>query len=313
MKNLSIELLQEADLEASETLLKLAFGTFLKLSDPLKFGGGAVYWPRWYRDPSSAFAAKIDNQLIGYSLSANWGTYGGFGPLIVHPNYWDQGIGSRLMMASLEKIEDWKIKQLIFCTHANSPKHIYFYGKFGLSPRFLIAVFAQNKLPNNPELNAFRYSQLSPEQQTESLQDCYQLTDKIYEGLDFRAEIKNVQTCSLGDTIFLWDEAGLFAFAVCHYGETSEAQTNTCYLKFAAVRPDNQAKENFEKLLDESEKIAVIEGMSSLIFGIDTACENAYRQTLARKYQIQSLMLSLHKPNQSGHSRPEIYIIEDRR
>ncbi len=310
MNSIEISLLQESELPEAEKLLRLSFGTFLGLNEPMDFGKGAEYMSRWYRDPLGAFAARADKKLIGYSLVANWGSCGGFGPIVTHPDYWDRGIGSQLLDASWSKFLEWESQQIVFCTHANSPKHIYFYGKFGAYPRFLIALCTK-AISNTqlPTLQAQRYSQLSSEQQAVSLNASYQLTDKIYEGLDWQSEILLVEQRSLGDTLFIWDDTGLIGFAICHYGTGSEAPRENCYVKLAAA----QSAEAFEQLLDECEALTIILGMSSLVAGVDTACVDAYRRMIARKFRLSALSVSMHKPNQTGYSRPDVYVIEDRR
>lgn len=308
--NFEISLLQENELPEAEKLLRLCFGTFLRLSEPMDFGNGAEYTSRWYRDPLSVFAAKADKKLIGFSMVSNWGSCAGFGPIVTHPDYWDRGIGSQLISASWSKFDEWGNQQIIFCTHANSPKHIYFYGKFGAEPRFLIALFTK-AIPSIQlqALKAQRYSQLKSDRQAESLNAAYQLTDKIYEGLDWRSEILLVQQRSLGDTLFVWDDTGLIGFAICHYGAGSEAASGTCYVKLGAAK----AAEAYEQLIDECEVLATTLGLSSLVAGVDTACIDAYHRTIARKFRLSVLSVSMHKPNQKSYSRPDVYVIEDRR
>jgi GNAT superfamily N-acetyltransferase len=310
MTYVEISLLQESELPEAEKLLRLSFGTFLGLNEPMDFGGGAEYTSRWYRDPLGAFAARTDGKLIGYCMVANWGSCAGFGPLVTHPDYWDRGIGSLLMNASWKKFAEWGSKQIVFCTHANSPKHIYLYGKFGAEPRFLIALCSRDVPETQPQtLKAKQYSQLSFEQQAENLNAVYQLTNTIYQGLDWRSEILLVQQRSLGDTLLIWDDKELIGFAICHYGMGSEAAKNTCYLKLGAAK----SAEAFEQLIDECVTLTAMLGMSSLVAGVDTACVDAYHLLLARKFRIQFLCVSMHKPNQTGYSRPDVYVIEDRR
>lgn len=308
--NIDISLLQESELPEAEQLLNLSFGTFLGLTEPMDFSKGAKYSSRWYRDPSSAFAARAEGKLIGFCMLANWGTCAGFGPIVIDPDYWDRGIGSQLITSSWSKFDEWQTQQIIFCTHTNSPKHIYFYGKFGAEPRFLIALCSKTISSIPPKtLQAQRYSQLSTEQQLESLNAVYQLTDNIYEGLDWRSEIVLVQQRSLGDTLLVWNDTELIGFAICHYGVGSEAVRGSCYIKLAAAK----SAQAFEQLVDRCEAFSIILGMSSLVAGVDTACVDAYHRILARKFQLSTLLLSMHKPNQAGYSRPDVYIIEDRR
>lgn len=313
MSEIEITLLQESELLDAENLCRLAFGTFIGLEDPMLFGNGAEYAPRWYRDPTAIFAAKVHGRLIGYSSAANWGSFGSFGPLVVHPDYWDRGIASELLVALMAKFQEWGTRHISFCTFTNSPKHLWLYGKFGFAPRFLIAVCAKAILPKQKALEAKRFSQLSSEEQQESLKAAHELTNEIFEGLNLACEIALVLDRHIGDTLMLWDEAGLLGFAICHYGAGSEAAFNNCYVKFAAVRWGNNAAEAFERLLDECEILSAIVGMSSLVAGVDTACYDAYNRVLARKYNIEIIVLSMHQPNEPGYSRGDVYILNDRR
>ena len=311
MNSVEIALLQENELPEAEKLLRVSFGTFLGLAEPMSFGNGAVYTNRWYRDPLAVFAAKANGKLLGFSMVSNWGSCGGFGPIVIHPSYWNQGIGYQLMTTSWLKFQQWGTQKIIFCTHANSPKHIYFYGKVGAEPRFLIALCTKKLSSTQPKpiLKAQRYSQLSPQQRETSLKAAYQLTNKIYSGLDWRSEILLLHKLSIGESLFVWDDTGLIGFAICHYGAGSEAAQDNCYVKLAAAK----SAVAFEQLIDECEALTVTLALSSLVAGIDTACIDAYRRMRARKYYLKSLSISMHKPNEAGYSRPDVYVIEDRR
>lgn len=311
MKQVEISLLQERELPEAEKLLRLSFGTFLGLTEPMNFSNGATYTNRWYKDPQAVFAAKLDSKLVGFSMVANWGSCGGFGPIVVHPDYWDQGIGYQLMKTSWSKFEQWGTQQIIFCTHANSPKHIHLYVKVGAEPRFLIALFrkAISATQEKPVPKAKRYSQLSPQEQENSLKAAYQLTNKIYSGLDWRSEILLLQKLSMGDSLFIWEDAELIGFAICHYGAGSEAAADNCYVKLAAAK----SALAFEQIIDECETLTQILALSSLVAGVDTACIDAYRRMLAKEFQLKSLSISMHQPNEPGYSRPDVYVIEDRR
>jgi hypothetical protein len=42
-------------------------------------------------------AQSANGQLVGFNFVTNWGSVGFFGPFIVHPDYWDQGIAKQLL------------------------------------------------------------------------------------------------------------------------------------------------------------------------------------------------------------------------
>lgn len=68
------------------------------------------------------------------------------------------------------------------------------------------------------------------------------LTDEIFRGLDLAREIVAVKEQGLGDTVLVRRAGTLEGMAVCHCGAGSEAGGDTCYVKFAAVRPGRKRR-----------------------------------------------------------------------
>ena len=99
--------------------------------------------------------------------------------------------------------------------------------------------------------------------------------------------------------------------AVCHYGPGTEAGSGTCYIKFAAARPGAAAEQDFSRLIDACEQMALAGKLSRLVAGVNTARHEAYRQMLARGFSpfIQGVVMS--KPNEPGYNRPGVHIIDD--
>lgn len=309
--SISIRPLKESELAQGNHIFRIAFGTFVKSPIPANYGSDLNYMNRWYIDPKAAFAAEIDGQLVGVNIATNWGSFGLFGPLIVHPDFWEQGIGKKLIEPAIACFESWNIKQAGFCTFANSPKHLYLYQKFGFHPRFLIAFTSKQAQSYQEPFQGLRYSQLGTLEQTESLKNCYELTDKIYDNLDLRSEIATVNTKKLGDTILLWGGDVLLGFAICHCGENTEAGKDICYVKFAAVRPGAKTEEWFEKLLQECEKFAVEQKLSRLVCGMSTERDRAYGKMIALGFKVDRLAVAMHKPNKPAYNRSDVFVIDD--
>jgi len=90
--------LEEQDLPEADRIMRLAFGTFIGLPDPMTFMGDAQYVrTRWKANPTAAFAAEYDGEVVGSNFATNWGSVGFFGPLTVRPDRWDRGVGKWLM------------------------------------------------------------------------------------------------------------------------------------------------------------------------------------------------------------------------
>ncbi|MEA5571799.1 GNAT family N-acetyltransferase [Calothrix sp. UHCC 0171] len=316
--NVSIRLLKSHELDAADHIFRLAFGTFVGLPEPTEFYGDATYIPhRWKSDPTTVFVAEADGKLIGSNLAVNWGSFGFFGPLSVHPDYWNQGIGQKLVEPAIASFEQWNHRLNGLFTFAQSPKHHALYQKFGFRLQFLTAIMAKSVQPNQvpTQLQVLpgetQYSQINPEQRLECLRACREVTESVYEGLNLSREIQTVQAQGLGETVLLWDESNLAGFAVCHCGAATEAGSDTCFIKFAAVRCGKNAADNFEKLLDLCEALTVARGMSKLVAGINTSRDDAYCRMLARGFRPEIIGVAMQKPNQQGYNRHDVFAIDD--
>src|SRR6202171_5153891 len=227
----------EHDLPAADRIMRLAFGTFLGMPDPLKFMGDAAYArTRWLADPSAAFAAELSGELVGTNFATRWGSVGFFGPLTIRPDLWDRGIAQLLLEPTMDLFDRWGIRHAGLFTFAASAKHIGLYQKFGFWPRFLTALMELPVVAEHNSAQWARFSEFSPKGKKSCLQACRELTSSIYDGLDVEREIRAVDDQHLGDTVLTWTESRLAGLAVCHAGPGHEAGSGKCYVKFGAVR-----------------------------------------------------------------------------
>ncbi len=309
--HVSIRLLQQSELASADEVFRLAFATLNRNQETARYTSDMTFIKRWFTDPTAAFAAEVNGQLVGSNFAINWGSFGLFGPLTVHPNFWGQGIAQRLIEPAMECLQHWNIKQAGFFTRSDSPLHLNLYQKFGFYPRFLTAIMSKPVRPAQQLLQGLRYSELPEDKQRECLRCSRELTNILYDGLDLEREIRVVEKQGLGDTIFLWDDKSLMGFAVCHYGKDTEAGSDTCYIKFGAVRLGPKAGQNFEQLLQECETLSLLQRASRLVGGVNTARQKAYQQMLDLGFRIDRLGVAMHKPIEPAFNRREAYVIDD--
>jgi|SRR5579871_3908313 len=303
--------LEEGDLTAADRIFRLAFGTFLGLPDPTRFHAGAEFVRnRWLAYPDAAFVAVRNSEVVGSIFAANWGSMGFFGPLTVRPDLWDQGIAKRLLAPVVETFDRWGTRHAGLFTFAHSIKHVGLYQKFGFWPRFLTAIMSKPVAPSSKPAPS-TFSQLSREQQADAIKACRELTDAVYEGLDLSPEILAVEKQKLGDTVLVWDDGKLAALAICHCGPGTEAGPDTCYIKFGAVRPKDQAVGNFASLLCACESLAAQRKLSKLVAGVNTSRDRAYRKMLAFGFRTQFQGVTMHRASDAGYDRSSLYVIDD--
>src|SRR5690242_12500767 len=108
---IAVRPLRESELPAADRIMRVAFGTFLGMPEPSSFMGDAAFVPpRWRSNPKSAFAAEADGAVVGSNFASRWGSFGFFGPLTVRPDFWDRGVGKRLMEPVMACFESWGIR-----------------------------------------------------------------------------------------------------------------------------------------------------------------------------------------------------------
>jgi predicted N-acetyltransferase YhbS len=307
-----VRALEDHDLVEADRIMRLAFGTFLGMPDPTQmFGDADIARTRFRADPSAALAAEVDGKLIGSNFVANWGSFGFFGPLSVDVSLWNKKVGQRLMEPTCELFEKWNCTHSGLFTFSHSAKHAALYQKFDFWPRFLTPIMSKQPGPAGTTVKFVRYSELNTAQKKEARAACCETTSKIYDGLDVSVEIRSVDQQGLGDTLLLFEDSKVSAFAICHVGKGSEAGSGACYVKFGAALPGPSVATNFEKLLDACESYAAAQGVNDLEMGTNMARQESYRILLGRGFKTFLQGVAMQKSDEAGYNRPGVFVLDD--
>ena len=293
------------DVDSADRVMRLAFGTIRDLPDPsAAFGDAETVRTRFRAAPECAWAAEADGEVVGSVFAACWGSFGFFGPLTVHPGLWDRGIGSRLLRPVLEAFTSWGVRQAGLFTFAGSPKHLGLYQKHGFWPGSLTVVTTR-EIGSTASCSYALVSQELGNRHDLVLDEIRGLTDQVFRGLDLGREIVAVNEQEIGDTVLVRGngDGSLDGMAVCHCGAGSEAGGDTCYVKFAAVRPGQgaDAAMRFERLLDACEAYAAESGLGRLVAGVNTGRLDAYRCLLARGFRTEQIGVSMRLRAEGPH------------
>ena len=313
--SVSVRPLTEADLPEAQRIVRRAFGTFLGAPDLDTFWTDFDYvYGRYGAEHVASFAAELDGELVGSNFATRWGSVGFFGPLSTRTDLWNRGIAQPLVKAVSDAFDKWGVSHAGLCTFPQSTKHIWLYQKFGFYPRYLTPVMAApagTAIGTDDERPA-RYSGLPQMQRHEVEAAVRELCEELFPGLDLAAEIRTCTARNLGDTLLLRDgDSRLGGFAVCHWGPASEAEAGCLFVKFGAVYPGRGADARFAALLDACGALARSVGMENVLAGVNLSREEAYRQMLARGFRSRMNVVTMHRPNEPGYSRPGLYILDD--
>jgi hypothetical protein len=224
----------------------------------------------------------------------------------------NRGIARRLLAASMEIVDGWRVHEAALFTFSNSPKHIHLYQGFGFWPRFLTALLSKPPVEHwGASFDTFSHT--SDDDRVAVIDACRQVADSVYPGLDLGSEIRTVYEQQLGETVLLWGGDSLDAFAVCHQGAGTEAGADTCYIKFAAARSGPRAESVFELLLRACEVHALQCGLQRMEAGVNTGRGQAYRTMLSLGYRADSYGIAMHRNDSPAYNRPDCYVVDDLR
>ena len=301
--------LKPHEVEEADRIVRLAFGTFLGLPNPLDFMGDRNFMRSRFRSPHvKVIAARDGGRLIGTNVATRWGSFGFFGPLTVLPEYWDRGVAQRLLEETMKIFDSWDLRHSGLFTFPQSAKHVALYQKFGYWPRYLTALM--NRTPESNGAAPALLSVLKRTEREQAIASCAKLTHRIDKGLDLSCEIRAALAQRTGDVVLSYSRATLDGFAVCLNGPGSEGGEKTCYVKFGAVRSGAGAGNRFDKLVDACDAFAASRG-ATLEAGVNLAREGAYRRMRARGFRVTMQGVAMQRPHHEGFNHADAYVIDD--
>jgi GNAT superfamily N-acetyltransferase len=314
---IQVGLLKQSELEEADRIVRLAFGTFLGIPNPLEFMGDRSFMtPRWRSIHVKVIAAREGGRLIGSNVATRWGSFGFFGPLTVLPEYWGRGVAQRLLKATMSIFEKWGVRHTGLFTFPSSAKHVGLYQKFGYWPRYLTAIMTRTPeakpatRAKPADASGLLLSAFTKSRRKQTIQACGTLTHKIDHGLDLAEEIEAVLAQRTGDIVLTYTRHVLDGFAVCLNGPGSEGGEKTCYVKFGAARGGKGAGERFDKLLNACDEFAAARG-ATIEAGVNLAREDAFRRMRRHGYRVLTQGVAMQRPHLAGFNRTDAYVIDD--
>jgi GNAT superfamily N-acetyltransferase len=304
--------LRADELEEAGRIMRLAFGTFLSLPNPMEFMGDRDFvTPRWHARNTKLLAARDSGKLVGSNMATRWGSFAFFGPLTVLPEYWNRGVAQQLLAATMKIFDRWGVRRSALFTFPHSPRHVGLYQKFGYWPGSLTALM--KRTPASPAWALVEgakvpvlLSSLTNKEQEQAMAACAKLTNALERGLDLGDEMRAVMAQRVGEVVLIEGRHAMDAFAVCMHGAGSEGGEKTCYVKFAIAR----SGERFARLLDAIDALALAQG-SEVEAGVSLACKDAFERMRARGYRVVTMGVAMQEPHGDGFNRAAAYVLND--
>lgn len=307
-QTVTVRPLTVTDIPDADRIFRLAFGTWLKLPDPLRFAGDSSWIATRVRGQlGGAHAAAVGDRLIGSNFTANRGSVAYFGPLTVDPEWWGKGVAQVLVSAAVDDFTRWGTSYAGLYTFADSVLHISLYRKFGFWPGHLTGILVKELSTAPPQVEVASFAAADVQGRATLERHADAICAAVRDGLTVVPELRSVALQQLGDTVFLPDGAESTAFAVCHCGSGSEAGTGVCRIKFAAAT----SARAFDRIVQGFEALAWSRGATQVQVGVNFGRERACRALLERGYRAIRHGVAMYRPNDPAYDRVDAFVVDD--
>ena len=263
----------------------------------------------WERDPGGCFVAHEGERVVGCIFSRTWGSVGWFGALAVLPECQGQGIGQRLIAASLEYLRQEPGRVVGLETMPESEYNLGLYLRHGFESRCLR--FTLGKGLEQPEGSAGEvqpWSQAGARTQERWLGELREASGQIQPGLDYTKEITVTVRHGLGEALVLMRGGRASGFSVVRLASVQEGQNEeVAGIQALALHPAHTNPETFRALLEASEGLAWARGKQWLAAPVYGGHTWALRQMLAWGYRVDYAMVRMVLEGTGAECRTDGY------
>ena len=305
------------DLAAADRILRLSFGTELRLPDPMQFrGDSGLVLNRFQMYPEASFVARVEGVIAGFGIASQWGRVGLIGPVCVDPAFWNRGIARALLRELVDAIDRWGCTAAGLFTNPLSPRHLRLYQSFGFWPRGLTVVLARAAAPlPRATLPWSRYrgttSGAAAPDPTRLLAEASRFTGGICPGLDLRREMRGVIDHGHGEVLALHEAGLLTGLAICHVGAASEGGSRNLFVKYGQVAADERSAERLTDLVHACAAVARDHGAERVVLGMVTSRHAAYRHLIDMGFRSEFQGVRMHRPWGELEDGESQWVIDD--
>ena len=226
-------------------------------------------------------------KVVAFNIAHLSGTEAWMGPLAVHPDHQGHGLGKAVVTAGIDLLRESGATVIGLETMPRTMDNIGFYSSLGMNPGFLTltvtvdGVFAPAM---TGRLRTARLGSLVGEELEQVIQSCRSLTSSILEGYDFTRELRLTEELALGDTLMLFDDSELIAFAVCHSVPLVEGRIRE---ELRVLKLVARNEEDFEVLVTALSDHARRSGTRRVALRLQGQYSGAYRRLMRRGARVR--------------------------
>lgn len=241
------------------------------------------------RDPEGCFVAVEGSRPVGFIFSRTWGSVGWFGTFGVLPERQGEGIGQRLVAASVDYLKRDPDRVIGLETMPESAYNLGFYLNQGFEPRFLVLQLTRrvdDGTTAGPSLA--RWSELDEAGRERRLAELRTITDRIRPGLDYAKEVLVSDRHNLGDTLFLLrEDCVVGACTVLLIGKREGEETDQAAVQVLVLDPQQTSAAALADLMVAAQTLARERGRGSLLTPANARHTWAVRQLFQLGFRVE--------------------------
>lgn len=255
---------------------------------------------------NSSLVYVLDNKIIGYNFIHLWGSLGWFGPLGVHPEHQNKGIGKALINETIKFFkENYKVSTIALNTMPESQYNVGFYMGFGFIPHKLsLNLIKQiDKATSLPVSNKCTVDEIDINDSQNYLyieDNLKNLSNKIDCNFDLSSELSIISNEDFGTIFTLKCNNAVHGIAICYSKQIRETNTKNLQIKLAIIDNTIDYKNAIDALITALSNYSLSIGYKSISIDCNTYNSELCSYLISRhnfKIQKTQLMLTMGQDN----------------
>ncbi len=243
-------------------------------------------WRYAIRDAADGAMLWFDrsNEIVALNLAHRSGREGWMGPLVVHPEFQEQGVGKLIVSSAVDWLKGYDVSTLGLETMPRTVQNIGFYGKLGFVPGFLTVSVGRDVVASG-DGEYWMLSSETPDGRVALLKECFELIQPSLPGYDFTREYQLTFELAVGETLLVKDENGkLSGICLCHTASLAESRKAE---ELRVLKVFATSLEMFERTVEAVETFAVDAGFDQVSIRAQTGQSHAWAVLQEKGYRVR--------------------------
>lgn len=207
---------------------------------------------------NSSIVYEENGKVIGFNFIHIWGSFAWFGPLGVHPEYKNKGIGKVLVKETIKILkEDYKVSTIGLNTMPESQYNIGFYMSLGFTPlKLSLSLKKQldHRITYEPsDLNEYDVKEIDIREEINYLalkKDLNIMSSKIIDDFDLTSELKLIKNKEFGTILKLEGNNKTRGIIICYTKSIREGYSKNLQIKLAIIDSNIDYKEAMDSIIN---------------------------------------------------------------